>query len=293
LTIIARTPSHGESAVLRRSSAMIRAATATFVAALGLVLLNACGQASAPPSLSAPPGTDPSSHVSRHAYGRLTKPQAAAFASAVNIRLEDTPGFREAKSVPQKGSKPQKSPKEQRLERAMLTCTGIMNGHSELAQLGSKEFEYIEHGNQLGVSSSVSVAKTPAIAVRGLTGARSSNARTCLAHSLAQDVERNPNGGSSIRTLSASPEKALAPGTSGGVVLRVLASVLFGGKSYPLSLNYYGFVCGQTEIGLFTTSLPGAFPTKVRQQLLSLLLARARAQGQCRGGHTTTRTAAF
>jgi hypothetical protein len=193
----------------------------------------------------------------------------------VNIQPADVPNFTVA------SSEHRQSAGEQRLEHAMLRCLGILSGHNELGEVVSKEFEESGRAGNLGVSSSVAVALTPAIAARGLAAAHHPQARTCLSRALSQDVEGSPNGGSSILSLSATPEKALAPGTSGGVVLRIVADVILGGKVAPLSLDFYGFVCGQTQVGLFTTSLPGLFPDRTREQLLSLLLARAKARGQC------------
>jgi hypothetical protein len=253
---------------------MIRAVTVILAAALAAVALDACGQSSeASSEASAPP-----IHIRRYSYGDLTKSQAAAFARTVNIAPRDVPGFTIASSEATQGGA------EPRLESAMLACTGIMSGHSELAQAGSREFERSEASGDYGVSSSVSIARTPAIAKTGLTAANKEDARRCMAQRLAQDVERKPNGGSNVRSLSASPEKALATGTSGGVVLRVLADVAIGGKPTPLQLDFYGFVCGQAQIGLFTTSLSGQFPARTRQQLLALLRSRAQTSGQCAAG---------
>ncbi len=267
---------------------MVRVATAISAAVLAAVTLTACGQAT--PALKPPPpeegahagsttaatttATTPTPTPTRYSYGRLSRSQAAAFASAVNLRPADVSEFTVARG-------PQPVAGEQRLERALLACVGVMNGHSELAQAVSKEFERAGRAGELGVSSSVSVARKPTTAVATLTAAPSPNARSCLERSLARDVGGAPGQGPSIRRLSVSPEKALAPGTNGGVALSVLAKVTLAGKTAPLNLDFYGFVCGQAQIGLFTTGLPGSFPAKVRRQLLSLLRERARAQGQC------------
>ncbi|HEV3319286.1 MAG TPA: hypothetical protein VG053_06070 [Solirubrobacteraceae bacterium] len=205
----------------------------------------------------------------------------------MNIQPADVPGFGVA------SSEQQRSAGEQRLERAMLGCVGVLTGHSELAEVNSKEFEHTDRTGDFGVSSSVSVARTPAVAAKGLAATHNPNAQSCVIHQLSREVEGKPNGGSSIRSLSVVPERALAPGTDGGVVLRIVANVSLGGKPAPIALDFYGFVCGQAQIGLFTTSLPGSFPSKPRQQLLSLLLARAKAHGQCTGSHHAGASAAF
>jgi hypothetical protein len=255
---------------------MFRAVATIVAITLAGAALGACGQSSTAPT----PGRTPKGGQEKGAtptHGPLTtSSQAVVFANAVNIRPEDVPQFTVASSELQPKSG------EQRLERALLECLGVMSGHDKLAAGNSKEFEYADPAGDFGVSSSVSVARTSAIAVRGLTPTRNRHEwSSCLSRSLSRVVEGKPKGGSNIRSLSATPEKAFAPGTSGGVVLRVLANIILAGKTVPLSLDFYGFVCGQAQIGLFTTSLPGSFPSKNRRQLLALLLARAKAHGQC------------
>ncbi|HYM44817.1 MAG TPA: hypothetical protein VES65_01480 [Solirubrobacteraceae bacterium] len=156
----------------------------------------------------------------------------------------------------------------------------MLSGHGELAEADSKEFELADRRGDLGVSSSVSVARTPAIAAKGLSARRDAHAQSCLSHYLSRAVAA-PGSGVSMRGLSVSSEKAKLPGTSGGIVLRTTANVAQGGKPLPISLDVYGFVCGQAQIGLFTTSLPVSFPPKARQRLLAMLLARAKAHGEC------------
>jgi hypothetical protein len=209
------------------------------------------------------------------------------FANAVNLQPTDLPEFTIALS------EGQQSAGEQRLEHAILACVGILTGHDELGEVDSKEFERRNATEDLGVSSSVSVARTPAIASRGLTTTRNPHERSCLSRYLSQRVGPNPNGGPSTPNLSIAPEKALAPGTSGGVVLRIADTATLGGKPVVLDLDFYGFVCGQVQIGLFTTSLPGGFPSKARQQLLALLLARAKAHGQCAAAHSSGASATY
>jgi hypothetical protein len=238
-----------------------------------------------PPGGESPPEGGQGSPA--HGGRLLTRSQAAAFANAVTIQATDLRGFTIALS------ESERSAGEQRLERAILGCVGIMTGHSELAAADSKEFERRNTTEDLGVSSSVSVARTPAIAAQGLTAARSPNAQSCLSHYLYHWTGPNPKGGPSAPSLSVSHERALAPGTSGGVVLRIADSVNAGGKSSPLDLDFYGFVCGQAQIGLFTTSLLGAFPAAARQQLLALLLARAKANGECAVARSSGGSATF
>lgn len=264
---------------------MIRVPAAIVAAALAGTALGACGQAASTLTIPhAKSGADSSPGAGENipAHGLARKAQAIAFANAVNLKLKDLPGFKIAPS--EQGSNPfseHGTTVQPRLERAMLECTGIFNGESELAQIASKEYERVEGSEELGASSSISIARTPTAAARGLVVKHEPGARSCLARYLSRQVEHNPKGGSNVLSITPSPEQALAPGTSGGVVLRVLADIVIGGKPVPLTLNFYGFVCGQAQIGLFTTSLPRPFPPGTRRQLLTLLLNRARAHGQC------------
>ncbi|HYM44816.1 MAG TPA: hypothetical protein VES65_01475 [Solirubrobacteraceae bacterium] len=290
---------------------VIRAAAAISAVTLAGASLGACGEGhsttprtsssspsatSSNPSATSPTGTTPSTPSATPSTpsttpstgsrppktgegpraGRLlTRSQAVAFAQAVNLQPKDVPGFVVASSERQQGAG------EGRLEREMLRCTGVLSGHSELAEADSKEYEHTDRTGTFGVSSSVSVARTPAIAAEGLSATRSEHAQGCLSHALSPYVGR----GARITGLSVHSEAASAPGASGGVVLRITANVAQGARPLPINLDLFGFVCGQAQIGLFTTSLPGSFPPKARQRLLAVLLARAKAHGECAAAH--------
>ncbi len=204
----------------------------------------------------------------------LTRAQAIAFAHAVNLRPADVPGFKV--SPP----KTRSNPRENRLERQMLECVGAAGPNKELAEVDSHEFQRTGAGD-FSVSSSVSVARTPAIAARALSVIRSERTRECLSRYVSKLFEHMHVHGAKIGELSVSSEAAAAPGTAGGYVLRIDANVTALGRSVPLSLEMFGFVCGQAGISLMATSLPAPFPAAARQALLQLLLERAKAHGQC------------
>src|SRR6202022_3815900 len=104
--------------------------------------------------------------------GPVTKPQALAFARAVNLTAADVPGF--SGSAKHEGE----TAGERRLEREMLRCAGPVGankGFTEkgLAELSSKDFELKRGILDLGVSSEVGVAPTSALAARELGAIRS------------------------------------------------------------------------------------------------------------------------
>jgi hypothetical protein len=76
-------------------------------------------------------------------------------------------------------------------------------------------------------------------------------------------------------------------------VLRIGANISLLGRSIPIAIGMFGFVCGQAEIGLFTTGIPTPFPSTARQLLLALLLARAKTHGECAGANAPGTSAAY
>jgi hypothetical protein len=139
----------------------------------------------------------------------LTKPEAIVFAKAVNLRPADVPGF---KASPKHD---QASAGEKRLERQMLRCIGALGGGGGLAEMSSKEFALKGSTGDFGVSSSVSVAPTAAIAAQGLSGTLSEHTRTCLTQYLTQLLEGGQYRKAHIGEVSVHDEAASAPGTTG------------------------------------------------------------------------------
>src|SRR5438034_7244016 len=88
-------------------------------------------------------------------HGQLTKPQAIAFAGAVNLRSGDLPGF----SASARHNRETEG--EKRLGRQLLRCVGAA-AENGLAEASSGDFERRGLASVLSVSSNVGVARTSA-----------------------------------------------------------------------------------------------------------------------------------
>ncbi len=209
----------------------------------------------------------------------LSKSQAAAFVHSVNLRASDVSGF--------KASQSHNTPAHERqLERQLTRCLGgnaSREGHGTgaLAEASSEEFERTGDTGYFGVSSTASVARTAAIAAESLAAIRSERVRDCISSYVTKLLEGKHFGSARLGHVHVSSQEAAAPGTSGAFVLRIRAGVSVGHTTLPIELDLFGFVCGQAELQLLTTSLPAPFPAQARQQLLSILLGRAKAHGEC------------
>ena len=162
----------------------------------------------------------------------LNRPQALAYAHAVNLTAADVPGFTVS------SSKESGTPKEKQLERELLRCVGPAGSAGKLAQVGSKEFE-LSHGIlQLSVSSEVSVSETPAMAARELTAIRSAHVRDCFAHYLGLLLKGQHYGGATVGPVSVLSGTPPAPGTTGGFGWRLDRDAHHTGPDCAVLLGY-------------------------------------------------------
>ena len=201
----------------------------------------------------------------------LTKPRALAAARAVNLTAADVPGF----TVSSK--KQTRTAQEGRYERELLHCVGPRASGAGLAEASSRDFELNQGILQLGVSSEVSVAPTPAIASAKLAAVRSARVRGCFSHYFDLLLKGQQYAGASIGPVSVTSGTPPASGTSGGFGWRVRASLNIRGVSVSFYLDILGFVYGPATVTLFSTGALEPFPAATQQQLFELLLHRAKA----------------
>jgi hypothetical protein len=215
--------------------------------------------ATATPSSSGATGTAP------------TKARALAFARAVNLTAADVPGFRVSST--HEG----KTAREQQLERQALACAGPVASEKKIAEESSRDFELKRGILDLGVSSEVSVARTPAIAASGLSALRGAHVRSCFSHFLDLLLKDQRFGGATAGPVSIQSGTPPAPGTTGGFGWRVTATFAVQHITVHLYLDLLGFVDGPAQVTLFSSGILRPFPAAVQQQLFSLLLNRAKA----------------
>jgi hypothetical protein len=208
----------------------------------------------------------------RGTSGAPTRQRALAFASAVNLRAADVPGFTASEHHHQSGSA-----RERRLEKQMLRCAGVSGSAHGIAEQSSKSFQLKHDILDLSVSSEVSVQSSAAAASRGLAAIRSPHVRACFSRYLGQIFSGRRARGAAIGRVTIQSGTPPAPGTSGSFGWRVTASFDVHGIKVPIYLDFLGFVEGPSEVTLLSTGLLRPFPAAIQQQLYSLLLSRAKA----------------
>ncbi len=227
--------------------------------------LTACGA-------SAPAHTTHSSASARTAAGSspLSRSQALAAARAVNLTAADLPGFTVA------SAKQGETAQEKRYERELLSCVGPLGSSRKLANASSRQFELSRGILQLGVSSEVGVAPTPATAAGELAAIRSAHVRACFAHYFDLVLKRHQYAGGMIGPVSVVSGTPPAAGTTGGFGWRVTATLVIRGIRIPFYLDILGFVYGPATVTMFSTGALQPFPAAAQQRLFALLLGRAK-----------------
>jgi hypothetical protein len=258
------------------------AATVLLLGAGGL--LTACGS-SHPAATTAARGTSTGVATGAPASAeRLrTKGEAIAFARAVNLRATDVPGFK----VSSEHENEHETAAEKRLEREMLRCVGAPSTKDglaeELAEVKSPDLKLEHDGLAVSVRSSISVARTSAAVARELATIRSAHARTCVSHYLDLLFKGKAFHGAHIGAFSIASGIPPAPGTTGGFGWRISATFSAMVNTHriaiPIYLDILGFVYGQAQVSLMSTSVVEPFPAAAEQRLYSLLLGRAKAHG--------------
>jgi len=230
--------------------------------------LSACGSTPGPARGSHSTGPTATSAAAGSAP---TRPQALAFAGAVNLTAADLPGFTSS------SGRESKTPQEARAERQMLRCTGSLGSGNGLAEVSSKNFELKRDILELGVSSEVSVLQTAALADTQVKAIRSDRVRECFTRYLAQLLGDRRFGGATLSPVSIQSGTPPAPGTGGSFGWRVTAALEVHRVRLPFYMDILGFVYGPARVTLFSSGALRPFPAAIQQQLFSLLLARAKA----------------
>jgi hypothetical protein len=240
---------------------------------LTLLVLAGCGALLAACGSSHPAARTRSPEAAGTAAGglSLTRSRALAAARAVNLTASDLPGFTASPG------KQAETPRERRLERGLLRCVGPLGSNAKLAEASSAGFELKRGILQLGVSSEVSVAATPALASQTLAAIRSAHVRGCFARYLDALLRGQRNAGAAIGPVSIASGTPPASGTAGGFGWRVTATLAVRGIKVSFYLDILGFVYGPASVTLFSTGVVEPFPAAAQQRLFGVLLRRAKA----------------
>lgn len=247
---------------LRQTMATRATATATLVAAaLAAAALAGCGGASHAARKPQAPRSAPAP----------TQSKATAFASAVNLKAADVPGFAPSSEHQRESSR------ERSLQRELQRCAGPLPFGGGVIEAQSPSFRLKQAVVDLRVSSEVAIARTSALASRALSALTAPRVRRCVSHYLDLLLAAQRYRGAVPQPVSILTGTPPAPGTSGSFGWRVTASFVLHGVRVSLYSDILGFVLGPARVTLVSSGALRPFPATIQQRLYSLLLARARA----------------
>ncbi len=254
-------------AIVRRTAAIL-----LLLVAGGLML--ACGK-SAHYRGEAHPRAETEADVRAHASRPLTRTRARRLASKLNLRTSDLPGFTAA------SQHQHQTAKEKGVARKLARCMAgqAKSAGTALAEASSKSFERHAAIFHVSVSSSVTIAGTPAQAVADLKAIRSDHTRSCLTGYMRELLAGETHGATSAKLVSISRASPARQGTSATFAWRIAGEFALRGVKVPFYIELVGFAHGQAEVELLSFGLPAPFPAGAEQELFSLLVARAKAGG--------------
>jgi hypothetical protein len=256
-----------------------RLGVATLAIAASCTLLCACagGQAS---SGDGAPRVSGVAHDAARALGARrgstrvpSRAQALAFAHVVNLTVGDIP---EA-SVESKRT----SSSDAHERREGGACERLVRlGHPhKLAEASSPK---LRRGHELEIeriTSSVTILSDERAVARQFALLSSPRLRTCAARVLARNLDDKRISNARWGHVTVSRLPVSAPGASATVGLRIVTdlNLPFSEVTIPFYVDVLGFAIGHAEVALTATSATQPVPAATEQELLALLLARARA----------------
>jgi hypothetical protein len=202
---------------------------------------------------------------------RPTGAQALAFAHAVNLTAADIPGA----SVQAKHMR--SSTAQERHE--YKDCERFGEQAHPLAEVSSPK---LTRGAELEVeqiASSVTVLGSERAVARQFAVLARPALRRCAAHVLTRSLDDKPLRDARWGRVTVSRLPVSAPGADATIGLRVEAQVNIPASeiTVPIYFDVLGFSIGSAEVALTATSVTQPVPGATEQELLALLLARARA----------------
>jgi hypothetical protein len=217
-------------------------------------------------------GASHARHTARSSHAPApTRSRALAFAHAVNLKATDVPGFT---ATPRQETE---TPRERELQRGLRHCAGPVAFGGAVLDEQSPSFKVKRDVLDLGVSSEVAVAPTPAAAASALRSIRGAHLQRCFSHYLTALLAGQRGGGAQLRPVTIATGTPPAPGASGSFGWRITATMVVARIHISLYVDILGFVLGPARVTLVSSGAIRPFPALVQQRLYSLLLARARA----------------
>jgi hypothetical protein len=243
------------------------------------LLLAACAGGQAQTAREATSGVahDAASTVSSARGAVAARPpshtQALAFARAVNLSAADVP-----EASVEARHRPTETVSEHREERACETRAGW--GHPRtLAEASSPK---LERGRELEIermTSTVSVLRDERAVARQFALLASPALRKCAARVLTRNLDDKSIRDARWGRVTVSKLPIDAPGATATVGIRIVVAleIPFNEVSIPIYVDVLGFAIGRAEVALSAMSATQPVPAATERELVSLLLARARA----------------
>jgi hypothetical protein len=200
----------------------------------------------------------------------MTQAQALAYGRAVNLTPADVPGT--------VASPPKKKRARDREDQELARCADAPHVH-EIAEVKSPSLTRGSGVTLETFSSTVTVSSNARLAFKEFAAARSAKVRACMTRVLRMDGLGSAGRGQLSRhvTLALLPIHILAATEGIGLRFYMTISPPRTGQTIPIYTDEIVLVVGQAEIGLEASSVLEPVAPRTEEQLVSLLLERARA----------------
>ena len=172
-----------------------------------------------------------------------------------------------------------KTPAEKQLGHQLLRCAGALGSRQKLVEVSSSKFTRGHALPEVGVSSEVSLARTPGLAAKELATIRSAHARACVSRYLNLLFKGKAFPGARVNPITIIAGTPPAPGTSGSFGWRIRVAFTVKRTRIPFYFDILGFVYGPAQVVLLSSGFPIPLPAAIQQRLFVLLVARAKANG--------------
>jgi hypothetical protein len=248
----------------------------------GACLLSACGSANTAKIDSSGAGRSHGSTAraainSGLAIGRPpSRAQALAFVHAVNLSASDIPESSLAPKLPHSSSAREKS-EEHVCERLAPNDDLFLTHH--LAEASSPRLKRGQELEAEELSSAVTVQRNERAVGRVFTALQTPRVRACLARVLTHNFSEKAVREARWGRFSISKIPISAPGATAALGLRVTGTLNFAYTevSLPVYVDVLGFAMGPAGVLISAVSVTQPVPTVTEQELVALLLARAKA----------------
>jgi hypothetical protein len=205
--------------------------------------------------------------------GPIIKPQAAAYAHAVNLRAADMPGFTAIGSEAE-------APAPGRYGLEYRHCRGGVSPARRIATNYSPEFSAGRGFHGKIMRSIVEVWPTPALAASNNTTSHSAHGRACLARyleAIRKKINRERYGRAQHGRFTITTVPNPLPGVSHSFLTTINETLLLrtGAIRAHIYRDIFGFVSGAAEVELEAVGFGHPVPDTTEAKALQVLLGRA------------------